>query len=438
MTDHESAKPLSAYISVKHGFAFEGRYFCDEPTVHVLVTPGNFAIGGGFQEGKAKYYAGPIPQDYVLHGGELVVTMTDLSKAGDTLGYPALIPTTIDRVYLHNQRVGLVSILLPDQLDRDYLYYLLRTEAYRNHILATASGSTVRHTSPTRICDYIVELPPLRDQKAIAKTLRALDDKVDQNRRTSRMLEELARTTFKAWFVDFEPVRAKATGQTSFPGMPSPAFAALPNSLTDSLHGMVPQGWTVQALADVFDINPPRRLSKGDEAPYLDMKNMPTTGHAPDAWERRPHGSGMRFINGDTLVARITPCLENGKTAYVDFLNEGEVGWGSTEYIVLRPKPPLPEIYAYCLARTQEFRDFAIQNMTGTSGRQRVAASALNHFHIAAPDSVTAAAFGDVVLPLFKCIHAGKVESAKLVMLREYLLPRLMTGALRVISETAA
>lgn len=438
MPDIEGAKPLATYISVKHGFAFEGRFFCDEPTTHVLVTPGNFAIGGGFQEVKAKYYAGPTPQDYILRGGDLVVTMTDLSKAGDTLGYPALIPTTDDRVYLHNQRIGLVSIIDPGQLDRGYLYYLLRTDAYRNHILATASGSTVRHTSPTRICDFPIELPPLKEQQAIARTLRALDDKIEQNRRMGRTLEALAQATFKAWFMDFEPVRAKVAGHTSFPGMPTAAFSALPTHLKDSPHGSVPQGWAVRTLAEVFDINPPRRLSKGQDAPYLDMKNMPTDGHAPNSWERRPHGSGMRFINGDTLVARITPCLENGKTAYVDFLGDGEVAWGSTEYIVLRPKPPLPGVYAYCLARTPEFRDFAIQNMTGTSGRQRVAASSLNHYHIAVPDEVTAAAFGDLVLPLFECIRAGKGESLKLAGLRDYLLPRLLSGALRVISKAAS
>jgi type I restriction enzyme S subunit len=194
----------------------------------------------------------------------------------------------------------------------------------------------------------------------------------------------------------------------------------------------------VRPLDDAFDINPPRRLSKGQDAPYLDMKKMQTEGHAPDTWERRPHGSGMRFINGDTLVARITPCLENGKTAYIDFLNDSEVAWGSTEYIVLRPKPPLPEIFAYCLARTSEFRDFAIQNMTGTSGRQRVAASALEHYHIAVPDAVTGAAFGEVARPLFECIRAGKAESSKLASLRDYLLPQLLSGTVRVKSKGAS
>lgn len=313
-------------------------------------------------------------------------------------------------------------------------FYLGHPEV-RSWIVRHAVGITMPNLNTSIMEAVPFLLPPMDEQKAIAETLQSLDDKIEQNRRTGRALEGLARATFKAWFVDFEPVKAKAAGQTSFPGMPAAAFAALPNRLTDSPLGPVPQGWVVRSLAEVFDINPPRRLSKGEDAPYLDMKNMPTDGHAPDFWERRPHGSGMKFINGDTLVARITPCLENGKTAYVDFLNEGEVAWGSTEYIVLRPKPPLPEIFAYCLARTPEFRDYAIQNMTGTSGRQRVAASAMEHYHVAVPTTEIAQSFGDVVQPLFRFIRASKTESTKLAALRDYLLPRLLSGRVRVKSH---
>ncbi len=109
--DNAPPTTLGDYFSVKHGFAFKGEYFTEEPTPDVLVTPGNFAIGGGFQDDKLKYYAGPVPDEYVLHAGDLVVTMTDLSKAGDTLGYPALIPDSPGRRYLHNQRIGLIEIV---------------------------------------------------------------------------------------------------------------------------------------------------------------------------------------------------------------------------------------------------------------------------------------------------------------------------------------
>jgi type I restriction enzyme S subunit len=321
------------------------------------------------------------------------------------------------------------------QIVPEYAAYYFRGPRFRSLMSGYSSLSTRASLNNDMLSRLQIVLPDVKTQEEIGYTLRSLDDKIGQNRRTGRALEGLARATFKAWFVDFEPVKAKAAGAASFPGMLPAAFAALPDRLTDSLVGPVPQGWAVRALAEVFDINPPRRLSKGQDAPYLDMKNMPTDGHAPDTWERRPHGSGMRFINGDTLVARITPCLENGKTAFVDFLNDGEVAWGSTEYIVLRPKSPLPGVYAYCLARMSEFRYFAIQNMTGTSGRQRVAAAALEHYHIAVPDAVTAVAFGEIARPLFECIRAGKAESSKLATLRDYLSPRLLSGDVRIESK---
>jgi type I restriction enzyme S subunit len=140
----------------------------------------------------------------------------------------------------------------------------------------------------------------------------------------------------------------------------------------------------------------------------------------------------MRFINGDTLVARITPCLENGKTAYVDFIQQGEVGWGSTEFIVFRPKAPLPEEFAYCLARSDEFREFAIQSMTGSSGRQRVAVESLSHYFLAEPPREVGPAFGTLVRPFFSKARVAVLENRTLTSLRDSLLPKLISGELRI------
>ena len=184
----------------------------------------------------------------------------------------------------------------------------------------------------------------------------------------------------------------------------------------------------------MIEINPSRYLPRGKVAPYLDMANMPTKGHAPDMVIDRPFGSGMRFTNGDTLVARITPCLENGKTAYVNFLPHGRIGWGSTEYIVMRPKPPLPNEFAYCLARSASFREFAIQNMTGTSGRQRVPAKAFSELLIPAPSKDIAGSFGVFVQPLIARARETVRESRALAALRDTLLPNLISSKLRVRS----
>jgi type I restriction enzyme S subunit len=230
--------------------------------------------------------------------------------------------------------------------------------------------------------------------------------------------------------VDFDPVRAKAEGRDT--GLPAHIAALFPDSFEPSELGPTPKGWRLLPLPEVIDVNPSRPLRKSVIAPYLDMANMPTQGHSADEVVEREFNSGMRFINGDTLVARITPCLENGKTAFVDFLDENQVGWGSTEYIVLRPKPPLPNEFAYCLARSSEFREFAIQSMTGSSGRQRVPAESLSHFKVVSPEEPIAKQFGSLVEPLF--VRAGQAakESRALAALRDTLLPKLISGELRL------
>ena len=426
---HETT--LGDLIDIKHGFAFEGKFIHEEPHGDVLLTPGNFALGGGFKGDKLKYYDGPVLEEFVLRKGDLLVTMTDLSKQSDTLGYPALIPPSPEgKRYLHNQRLGKIFLREPTEIDATYIYYVMCGAEYRHEVLASATGTTVKHTSPDRIKQFRILLPPLPEQRAIAQILGSLDDKIDLNRRMNETLEAMALALYKSWFVNFGPVRAKMEGRD--PGLPRHLADLFPDRLVNSEIGEVPEGWRGRPLSDLIDVNPERRLRKGQVAPYLDMGNMPTKGHIPDTVVDRPFGSGMRFMNGDTLVARITPCLENGKTAYVDFLPDGQVGWGSTEYIVMRPKPPIPNEFAYCLARSTQFREFAIQNMVGTSGRQRVQTKALGHFLVASPTKQVALAFRDLVRPLMAQTTVVARESRFLAGLRDGLLPELISGRLRV------
>jgi type I restriction enzyme S subunit len=137
--------------------------------------------------------------------------------------------------------------------------------------------------------------------------------------------------------------------------------------------------------------------------------------------------SGSKFQNGDTLFARITPCLENGKTAFVDCFPEGVTARGSTEFIVLRSKRLSPE-FVYCLARTYAFRHNAIKSMIGASGRQRVQQSCFDKFTVNVPPAVLLTAFTDVVRPIFRQIRALHLQSGKAREARDLLLPRLMSG----------
>ncbi|MFH1968766.1 MAG: restriction endonuclease subunit S [Verrucomicrobiota bacterium] len=314
------------------------------------------------------------------------------------------------------------------EMDLRWAYYCLLTY----DINGMDSGSAIPSTSREAFYRLPVLVPPLKEQQAISCILGALDDKIELNRRINRTLEAMAWAIFKSWFVDFDPVRAKVDGLD--PGMPKPVADLFPDSFEDSALGNIPKGWKIFNLPDLIEINPTRRLAKGTKAPYLDMASMPTEGHCPESWIERDFGSGMRFMNGDTLVARITPCLENGKTAYVDFLKDNEIGWGSTEYIVLMPHEPIPTVFAYLLARSSDFRSFAIQRMTGSSGRQRVPADSLATYQLASPalDSNIFEAFGKAVNPYFMRIHFSMGETRILKDLRDSLLPKLISGDLRI------
>ncbi|EHP6375847.1 restriction endonuclease subunit S, partial [Escherichia coli] len=187
------------FVTIKHGYAFPGKFITSQETKKILVTPGNFNIGGGFKSSKFKYYSGETyPEQYRFNGGELIVTMTDLSKETDTLGYAALVPND-NNIYLHNQRVGLVQILNND-LDKMYLYWKMRTREYQEFIANSASGTSVMHTSPKKICEYEFLLPTKLEQKAIASVLSSLDEKIDLLHCQNKTLESMAETLFRQWF----------------------------------------------------------------------------------------------------------------------------------------------------------------------------------------------------------------------------------------------
>jgi len=325
--------------------------------------------------------------------------------------------------------------LSPDRkkVDPLYLMYFFKSSIGRAALLVnTSQVGTPGIATPLRSLRGIrLPLPPLAIQREVAEVLSQLDNRITLLRETSATLEAIAQALFKSWFVDFDPVRAKQEGRAP-EGMDEATAALFPDGFEESELGLVPRGWRVGSLAEAYVINPQRKLKKGALAAYLDMASVPTAGHCAESVVRREMGSGSKFHNGDTLLARITPCLENGKSAFVDFLDDGETGWGSTEFVVLRPKPPLPEFHAYLLCRHAAFREFAVQSMSGTSGRQRIQNDVLERFPLAIPTASVALAFAAMVVPIQQRITENHAQSKTLTTLRDTLLPRLISGKLRL------
>ena len=317
-------------------------------------------------------------------------------------------------------------------LDEWYCYYLLQTE--RENLIRQGNGSVFTNLKTEILKRHEVAVPPLDYQRQVARFLRSLDDRITLLRETNTTLEAIAQALFKSWFVDFDPVHAKMQGRAP-EGMDQATAALFPDSFEESELGDVPKAWKWMPLNDAYEINPTRKLKKGAAAPYLDMAGVQTQGHSVSGVVQREMGSGTKFMNGDTLLARITPCLENGKTAFVDFLPTDQTGWGSTEFVVLRPKAPLPQYHAYLLARHPAFREHAIRSMSGTSGRQRIQNDVLSQFPVAVPNEPIAKAFSELVLAVQESIREGHKQAATLSDLRDTLLPRLISGQLIPAAE---
>ena len=161
-----------------------------------------------------------------------------------------------------------------------------------------------------------------------------------------------------------------------------------------------------ETIKDIVDFNPSRPLSKGKEFPFIDMASLPVNGRDINEVSNKVfNGGGAKFKNGDTLFARITPCLENGKTAKVENLPVGCIAHGSTEFIVLSAKSKDDEDFVYYLARLPDFRSYAISRMEGTSGRQRVSWQALAEFNLRLPEKGKRKKIGKILKSLDDKIH---------------------------------
>jgi type I restriction enzyme, S subunit len=291
----------------------------------------------------------------------------------------------------------------PGLLDGRYLFYLLRGGDVRHQLLARATGTTVSGIRQAELVQVELELPPIEEQSSVAATLGALDSKIESNRRAIALMEELARAHFDRLFD------------------------------TDLYDAGV-------SLSTLIKVNPRRALAGGELATYLGMASLPEFSAEIYEWETKPAGSGQRFINGDVLMARITPCLENGKTAVVDMLEPDEVAWGSTEYIVLTPRGEITTPWIYCLVRNEAVRSFAIRSMTGTSGRQRFQAERFDQYKITPPESAALKEFNSIAEPMFARMTQLRDENRRAATLREILLPELLSGRIRTpeAEETVA
>ena len=268
-------------------------------------------------------------------------------------------------------------------LNEDYLMMWFRRPEFDRICWLHTDGSVRGGITWDDICRLELPIPPIENQLEIVNSYKEITERIALKQKINDNLEATAQAYFDSLFFD----------------------ESEPNC----------------TLADIALVNPVRPLAKGVEARYFEMATLPTNGCIPTGDFIKPYNGGVRFINGDTLIARITPCLENGKAAYINILEDNEVAFGSTEYIVFASKGNMPSSFYYFLIRNAKFVTFALQFMNGSSGRQRVSGEELASFPLCRPSCENLEAFDKVASLVLEQMKDNTYEIQKLKQLQEVI-----------------
>lgn len=288
--------------------------------------------------------------------------------------------------------------------DLKYVYYLLQ----RINLPRYGGDSAVPGLSRDTVYSISVDTPTEITQKKIASILSVYDAKIENNNLIIKELEAMAQTLFSEWFVSLR-----------FQGYENVKFV-------DSEIGEIPEEWSFGSVLEIFDVNPQTKVINTTDVPYVEMRDLSESNMTFMFDQKRKPVAGSRFKNHDTLVARITPCLENGKTGYVNCLADAEVGVGSTEFLVFRPKEVEFREFTYLLARSAIFRSFAIGRMIGSSGRQRVSGDDIAMYQFLKPNASVIKEFHRIAAPMFDLIKLCANENETLKSNKDLLLATLI------------
>ncbi|MGH8679381.1 MAG: restriction endonuclease subunit S [Burkholderiales bacterium] len=423
---------LAEHVDLLIGFPFKSASYTTDLDGIRLVR-GDNVVQGRLRWDNAVRWPNHLTEGmerYRLESGDVVLAM-DRPWIEAGLKYARIGQDDVPSLLV--QRVARLRAAV--DLDQGFLYYLVGSCAVTDHVLAIQTGTAVPHISGGQILAFQFSLPPLPEQRAIASVLGSLDDKIEQNRRTARELERLARAIFRAWFVDFEPVKAKAAGATSFPSMPRQVFDALPTHLVDSEIGPVPEGWEMKTIGDVVTVKGGATPStkkpeywEGGVHCWATPKDMSRLLH-PVLLDTDRHitDAGVACINsgllpeGSVLLSSRAPVGYLAIAAVLTAINQG--------FISMVCDGPLPS--SYILNWAFQSLDAIKARASGTTFPE-ISKKNFRPLHVVVPPSAVVGAFTKLANPLFDLMTACVKENARLAKMRGYLLPKLLSGEVRV------
>jgi type I restriction enzyme, S subunit len=407
---------LGEVATVRSGFAFKSSDWVEKgvPVVKISnVKEGRVVLDG------CSYVTPEVAteaDEYRLRTGDILVAMTGY------IGDVALVRD--DSRIMLNQRVGRFEVKRADLLDPLFLFYFLRLPGTRGELEGRGYGSAQPNISPDLIHAIEMPLPPLREQRFIARILGALDDRIELNRKMNETLEQMARAIFKSWFVDFEPFRNEG--------------------LVDSKLGKIPKGWEIKALGDVATVVKGRSYSSDELQPskvaLVTLKSFNRGGgYRVDGLksftgEYKPE----QVVRPGEVVISFTDVTQAaeviGRPAIVRASSDYDTLVASLDVGIIRPKQEvMPAPFFYCLLSTQDFTDHILSYVNGTTVLH-LAKQGIPSYEFACPPPAVARAYAGFAVPAFARIDANETESRTLAAIRDALLPKLMSGEVRVAS----
>jgi type I restriction enzyme, S subunit len=429
-----SAK-LGELVEIKHGWPFKSEYFREGSTGQpVVVSVGNFRYTGGFRfdETAIKEYCDDYPKEYELVPGDILLIMTCQTAGGEILGIPARVPND-GRVYLHNQRLGKVWIRDKRKVELDYLYWLFLSPDFNRELVTSASGTKILHTAPSRIEAFRFQLPPSAEQRAIAQILGSLDDKIELNRHMNETLEAMTRALFKSWFVDFDPVRAKAEGRDT--GLSKHIADLFPSSLEDSELGEIPKGWAIKRIDDIADVVGGSTPSTEDLSYWeggthawvtpkdLSRLSVPVLLDS----DRRITDAGLSQI-GSGILPKGTVLISS--RAPIGYLAIAEIPVAINQgFIAMKPLKSVSNLFLLLWARSAH--EEIVSRANGSTFLE-ISKSNFRPILVVMPTNPVMQAFERLVRPLYERIVDSTKESATLTRIRDLLLQKLVSGELRL------
>ena len=370
----------------------------------------------------------PRLKEKISQPGDVAVT-----TKGNSTGRIAFVTATMPP-FVYSPHLSRWRSLDRDQLEPGFLRYWSSGREFAIQLRGmSASTDMAPYLSLRDQRRLKLTLPHIDSQRAIANVLGALDEKIEQNRQTAQALERLVRAIFRAWFVDFEPVRAKAVGASTFPSVPQPVFDALPTRFVDFAIGPVPEGWDVGKLGDHCRINQ-RSVGAGEMSgvvEYVDISSVTVgrlTGLQRVPFSEAPSRARRRIGHGDTIWS----CVRPNHRSHLFIHSPPEKRIVSTGFAVLSPSSFGPS-FLYEITTQPEFVDYLVSNADGSA----YPAVRSDHFasaEIVVPPQVMRDAFEEITMPLRDSLAASERESASLGAMRDYLLPKLLSGEVRAAS----